>query len=157
MSLPFLRFMKAVTEEPEFCCWHFQMHFIKRKSCHFDHNFVLKGPTNSKSTLYLATVTCLAPSHFMNNWWPSSLMDICIIWACFLSLAWSKLRLCSANHRAGYFSNLACDWLSIVWAYFEQETESGPWSQCVNTLRSRQNGCHFADDILKCIFLMRMN
>ena len=46
----------------------------------------------------------------------------------FLSLAWSKLRLCSANHRAGYFSNLACDWLSIVWAYSEQETENGPWS-----------------------------
>ena len=46
--------------------------------------------------------------------------------ACFLSLARSKLRLCSANHRAGYFSNLACDWLSIVWAYSEQETENGP-------------------------------
>ena len=27
----------------------------------------------------------------------------------FLSLARSKLRLCLANHRAGYFSNLACD------------------------------------------------
>ena len=38
---------------------------------------------------------------------------------CFLSLARSKLKLCSANHRAGYFCNLACDWLSIVWAYFE--------------------------------------
>ena len=49
-------------------------------------------------------------------------------WACFLSLARSKLRLSSANHRAGYFSNLACDWLSIVWAYSEQETENGPWS-----------------------------
>ena len=46
----------------------------------------------------------------------------------FLSLAQSKLKLCSANHRAGYFSNLACDWLSIVWAYSEQETENGPWS-----------------------------
>ena len=44
----------------------------------------------------------------------------------FLSLARSKLRLCSAYHRAGYFSNLACDWLSIVWAYSEQETENGP-------------------------------
>ena len=40
----------------------------------------------------------------------------------------NKFRLCSANHRAGYFSNLACDWLSIVWAYSEQETENGPWS-----------------------------
>ena len=45
-----------------------------------------------------------------------------------LSLAWSKLRLCSANHRAGYFSNLACDWLSIGWAYPEQETGNGLWS-----------------------------
>ena len=42
----------------------------------------------------------------------------------FLSLTRSKLRLCSANHRAGYFSSLACDWLSIVWAYSEQETEN---------------------------------
>ena len=47
-------------------------------------------------------------------------------WACFLSLALTKLRLCSANHRAGYFSNLACDWLSIVWAYSKPETENGP-------------------------------
>ena len=50
-----------------------------------------------------------------------------VIWARFLSLARSKLRLCSANHRAGYFSNLACDWLSIVWAYSEKGTENGPW------------------------------
>ena len=44
-----------------------------------------------------------------------------------LSVAQSKLRLCSANHRAGYFSNLDCDWLSIVWVYCAQETENGPW------------------------------
>ena len=44
----------------------------------------------------------------------------------YLPLAWSKLRLCSANHRAGYFSNLACDWLSITWAFSKQETENGP-------------------------------
>ena len=49
-------------------------------------------------------------------------------WARFLSLAQSNLRLCSANHRAGYFCNLACDWLSIVWASSEQETENGPRS-----------------------------
>ena len=45
------------------------------------------------------------------------------LWACFLSLAWSKIRLC----LPGYFSNLACDWLGIVWAYSEQGTENGPW------------------------------
>ena len=43
----------------------------------------------------------------------------------FLSLARSKLGLCSANRRAGCFSNLACDWLSKGWAYSEQETKNG--------------------------------
>ena len=54
----------------------------------------------------------------------------------FLSLVRSKLRLCSANHGAGYFSNLACDWLSIVWAYSGQETENGPW--CTTVTRDRR-------------------
>ena len=44
----------------------------------------------------------------------------------FLSLARSKLRLCSANHRPGYWSNLPCDWPSTAWAHSEQETENGP-------------------------------
>ena len=47
-----------------------------------------------------------------------------------LFLARSKIRLCSANHRAGYFSNLTCDWLSVLWAYSEQETKNGP--RCVS-------------------------
>ena len=48
----------------------------------------------------------------------------------FLSLAWSELRLCSANHRPGYWSNLPCDWPSTAWAYSEQGIENGPrsWS-----------------------------
>ena len=46
----------------------------------------------------------------------------------FLSLARSKLRLCSANHRSGYWSNLPCDWPSTAWAYSEQEMENGTWS-----------------------------
>ena len=50
-------------------------------------------------------------------------------WARFLSPARSKLRLCSANHRPGYWSNLPCDWPSTAWAYSKQETENGPWSQ----------------------------
>ena len=44
----------------------------------------------------------------------------------FFVLAPSKFRLCLANHRTGYFSNLACDWLSIVWAYSEEEIENRP-------------------------------
>ena len=59
----------------------------------------------------------------------SCMMNCALTWAHFLSLAWSKLRLCSANHRAGYFSNLACDWLNIVWAYSKKDIENGPRSQ----------------------------
>ena len=33
---------------------------------------------------------------------------------------------------------------------------SSPKRVCFNTLRPRQNGRHFADDILKCIFCMKM-
>ena len=54
---------------------------------------------------------------------------------CFLSLAPGKLRLCSTNHMPGYFSNLACDWLSIVWAYFKEETENGPRS-CIFSIQT---------------------
>ena len=69
----------------------------------------------------------------------------CVVqaWACFLSLARSKLRLCSANHRAGYFSNLACDRLSIVWAYSKQETENWPcWIRVVSAQLALTVCCH---------------
>ena len=70
-------------------------------------------------------------AHPMKDWSPLATRGKCkimimIIWARFMSLAHSKLRLCSVNHRAGYFSNLACDWLSIVRAYSKQETGNGP-------------------------------
>ena len=42
------------------------------------------------------------------------------------SLCLKQLKLCLANRRAGYFSSLACDWLSTDWAYSEKETEMGP-------------------------------
>ena len=45
----------------------------------------------------------------------------------FLSLTPGKLRLYSANHRPGYWSNLPYDWPSTASAYSEQETENGPW------------------------------
>ena len=53
-----------------------------------------------------------------DDWWPRSVMPYGITRARFLSLAQSKLRLCSANHRPGYWSNLPCDWLSTAWAYW---------------------------------------
>ena len=42
----------------------------------------------------------------------------------FLSIAQSKLRLCSANYRPGYWSNPPCDWPNTAWANSEQETEN---------------------------------
>ena len=45
----------------------------------------------------------------------------------FLSLVRSKLRLCAGNHMQCYWSNLTCDWLSIVWTYSKQETENRAW------------------------------
>ena len=73
--------------------------------------------------------------------WPLFLFSSCLVcysldsiqlnkdrtWARFLSLARSKLRLCPANHRPGYWSNLPCDWLSTAWAYSQPEMENGPW------------------------------
>ena len=58
----------------------------------------------------------------------SNQMFWCLIWARFLSLARRKPRLCSVGHRAGYFSNLACDWLSLVRAYPAQKKpqKTGP-------------------------------
>ena len=56
-----------------------------------------------------------------------------LIWARFHSLNRNKLKLCSVNHRAGYFSNVACDWLSIVWAYSKQGTANEPWWRCLRS------------------------
>ena len=59
--------------------------------------------------------------------------------------ALSKLRLCSANHRPGYWSNLPCDWPSTAWAYSEQETENGPWSStAISTMIHNLTACHIS-------------
>ena len=50
----------------------------------------------------------------------------------FLSPAWRKLKLCSANYRPGYWSNLPCNWPSTAWAYFENDTESSPGARPTN-------------------------
>ena len=64
----------------------------------------------------------------------------------FLSLAWSKLWLCSAHNRPGYLSNLPCDWPGTAWANAKQATENGPWpaigwAQNELTKSKRQTSC----------------
>ena len=61
--------------------------------------------------------------------------QFCVIWLSYimispepvLSLARSKLRLYSANHRPGFWGNLPCDWPSTTWAYSKHATGHGPW------------------------------
>ena len=82
-----------------------------------------KSENNGMEEIGLVTPTPVLWTHLKKCTPDLALMGE--LWARFLSLAQSELRLCSTNHRAGYFSNLACDWLSIVWAHSEQETERG--------------------------------
>ena len=83
---------------------------------------------------------CDSTTVYHSCWWPGDVRHQGIsshattqlreseIRAYFLPLAPSKLRLCSANHRAVYFSNLPCDWPGTVWVFSEQETENRPRS-----------------------------
>ena len=90
---------------------------------------------NRTNFFYIFTDICSLHSSFLipNISTPNKNV---IIWSsfwgsfCHVGDTWarSKLRLCSANHRPGYWSNLPCDWPSTAWAYSEQETENGPWS-----------------------------
>ena len=112
----------------------------------------IMGQENSDNTLQVNPVSSFPlPNRYTCAWYvvldyygrcPSQ------IWARFLSLAHSKLRLCSANHRAGYFSNLPCDWLSTVWAYSAQEPENGPWCEsscyCVHNHVWYQNSVKYS-------------
>ena len=82
---------------------HLQSHIYTQ--IHYSYSTIYPKSYNpifllQKSTLQTYTPTVLYTHRFIR--------------ARFLFLAWSKLRLCSANHKEGYFSNLACDWLSIV-------------------------------------------
>ena len=110
---------------------------ISRKSRHIDQGpryWLLHVPAK-----FVQRVVNNIPSNSTHFVWHTFKIKYLIeTWARFLSPAQSKLRLCLANHRAGYFSNMACDWLSIVWAYSEQETENGPrfqiasrWCTCL--------------------------
>ena len=62
--------------------------------------------------------------------------DDVIMFSLLLGVSSGCVRPITGQHRAGYFSNLACDWLSIVCAYSEQETETGlgfsEWTQAMD-------------------------
>ena len=93
----------------------------------------------------IITHTCLSSWQLWHGWVITShCLHWCTYWswrwfyirAHFLSLSWSKLRLCSDHHRPGYWSNMPCDWLSTAWAYSEQEIQNGPRSALMFCLQS---------------------
>ena len=59
---------------------YFQMDFLERK-LYFDWNFIEVCSLGSNQQYYSigsGFVTCQATSHYLNQWWPSLLMHICI-------------------------------------------------------------------------------
>ena len=78
------------------------------------------------------------------------------LWAPFLSLARSKLRFCSANHKPGYWSILPCDLPSTAWAYFEQDIENGPWPLCQLFWQPRGN-LDITSTGLSCLLVCDLN
>ena len=69
--------------------------------------------------------------------WNRESVVVLVTWDRILSLARIKLRLCSVNHRAGYFSNLVCDWLSTVRTYSRQKTKLGHGLHILGSLPTR--------------------
>ena len=84
--------------------------------------------SNDRSTLYKVMASC----HYATSLY----LIQCSSRARFLYFARSKLRLCSANHRAGYFSNLVCDWPSTVWANYFSNLACD-WLSSLSFLRAR--------------------
>ena len=98
--------------------------------------------------------------HYRECWiwnWSNTMSILSALWilmarARFLSLAWSKLRLCSANHRPGYWCNLPCDCPSTAWAYSEQETENMPCALASRKASSSLNAEHAPMHCQLCYF-----
>ena len=99
--------------------------------CEFAVRWMPNELVDDKSMLVPAMAIChKAMNRYPNQCSPTSTMvymvsldcneaHVCIkTRACFLSLARSKLRLCSANHRAGYFKKMHVKMLSAKWRPF---------------------------------------
>ena len=118
------------------CCKFIGLALPHLYTCHSLANII--GLINPYTTVYFFSniISFSNATSYKCNisvWnWPNT-MDVMwalcklMAWARYQSLAQSKLRLCSANHRPGYWSDLPWDWPSTAWAYSEQETENGAW------------------------------
>ena len=62
-------------------------------------------------------------------------------------------RLCIINVREDYYPHVCASTTRLVWTTCTMMSTVPKMAVKLNTLRPRQNGRHFADDIFKCIFL----
>ena len=104
------------------------LHSSANGICYFLHNTAFKG-AEFKPLFYCIPVLQIVTKIGSFNHVILSVLHT-LSCARFLSLARSKLRVCLANHRAGYFSILACDWQSIVWAYSDDPANFPVLWQC---------------------------
>ena len=81
-------------------------------------------------------VACLAPIHYLIQSWLIINQTIKSIFH------WKFISSSKRYIEENAFENVGCQIGAILF-----------WRQCVNTLRPRQDGRHFPDDIFKCIFL----
>ena len=107
--------------------------------------------TDEKSTLVQVMAWCRqAPSHYLNQCWPRSPTPYDVTRPQWVKM-WAQLQhfwcyLCIyglSKHTFGMESMLCCPGQQ---AYC-------PAAGCLDTLRRRQNGRHFPDDIFKWVFL----
>ena len=104
--------------------------------------------TDDKSTLVQVMAWCgQAPSHYLSQCWPRFMSPSGVtrphivnwILTNIFCAIWIKTQKCSWEQRH-LKSHLLSDGHCVQ-------------IRCANTLRTRQNGRHFPDDIFKCIFL----
>ena len=94
--------------------------------------------------------------HIITNWlrtMKGTYLFGFILWPCLCvrMTPWYKHRTCHCNiilnDELYHFGAAYLKWLNL---WYVQPGLIPPW---FNTLRLRQNGCHFPDDVFKCIFL----
>ena len=117
-------------------CWWFLLNFLESKSLYFDS--ILKKVCSERYHCIHVTIgsgNSLAPNKWQAITWISGGQD-CVTWP-----QWVKQKY--LGFCLNYLNN------SIWWQASLMKTYLSP---SLNTLRLRQNGHHFADNILKIIF-----
>ena len=97
----------------------------------------------------------MAPSHYLNQCWFIISEDLCHSPKHYLDQCWFIPSIGTyAIHPKGKSTWMVIKVITTVHLKLHLRTKvMSPWGQWVNTLRPRQDGRLFPDDIFKCIFL----